>query len=153
MVLEFYTRKRRIESYAWYCAAVDTKKSENLQLTKSPPKFSIYSHHAGESSLPVLAHAMISRLPNQRQHKPDFLVSWPLVTSLQSPKRVMPSHGDTDCGSDGDVEAQRRGEGEGEGGYLSGAESDSGLVDTRQSMNLVVRNLQVGGRTGAPCFV
>lgn len=27
---------------------------------------------------------------------------------------------------------------------MSGAESDSGLVDTRQSINLVVRNLQVG---------
>lgn len=51
----------------------------------------------------------------------------------------MRSHGDTDCGSDG--EADRAG-GE-EGGYMSGAESDSGLVDTRQSMNLVVRNLQV----------
>ncbi|CAN0067936.1 unnamed protein product [Pylaiella littoralis] len=61
----------------------------------------------------------------------------PRQSNVKSPKRVVPSHGDTDCGSDaGDAD------GEG-GGYLSGAESDSGLVDTRQSMNLVVRNLQV----------
>lgn len=56
----------------------------------------------------------------------------------------MPSHGDTDCGSDGDVGQDEGGDADAEGGYLSGAESDSGLVDTRQSMNLVVRNLQVG---------
>ncbi|CAM9754180.1 unnamed protein product [Ectocarpus sp. 12 AP-2014] len=60
----------------------------------------------------------------------------------QASKRAMRSHGDTDCGSDGEVD-RAGGEEEEEGGYMSGAESDSGLVDTRQSMNLVVRNLQV----------
>lgn len=73
---------------------------------------------------------------------------------FQSPKRVTPSHGDTDCGSDGDVgqeQEQEQEEGEAGGGYLSGAESDSGLVDTRQSMNLVVRNLQVWSVWYAPC--
>lgn len=60
----------------------------------------------------------------------------------QAPKRAMRSHGDTDCGSDGEAD-RAEGEEEEEGGYMSGAESDSGLVDTRQSMNLVVRNLQV----------
>lgn len=49
--------------------------------------------------------------------------------------RVHCSQGDTDCGSDGEREER-------DDGYMSGAESDSGLVDTRQSMNLVVRNLQ-----------
>ena len=48
----------------------------------------------------------------------------------------MTCSGDTDCGSDGEDER-------GDAGYMSGAESDSGLVDARQSMNLVVRNLQV----------
>lgn len=62
-----------------------------------------------------------------------------LLDHLQSPKRVARSHGDTDCGSDGGEQDQDQED----GGYLSGAESDSGLVDTRQSMNLVVRNLQV----------
>eukprot|EP00752_Nemacystus_decipiens_P010965 g9745.t2 len=66
----------------------------------------------------------------------------PSQSATQSPKRVMPSHGDTDCGSDGDVGRDQE-EPNADGGYLSGAESDSGLVDTRQSMNLVVRNLQV----------
>lgn len=59
-----------------------------------------------------------------------------------SPKRVTCS-GDTDCGSDGEDER-------GDTGYMSGAESDSGLVDARQSMNLVVRNLQVGLRRPFP---
>lgn len=61
----------------------------------------------------------------------------PLYLSPQSPPRATCSHGDTDCGSDGEAD-------EADGGYLSGAESDSGLVDARQSINLVVRNLQVG---------
>lgn len=56
---------------------------------------------------------------------------------VQSP----PGHSreDTDCGSAGEEEEEE----EEDRGYLSGAESDSGLVDTRQSMNLVMRNLQV----------
>ncbi|CAM9950780.1 unnamed protein product, partial [Hapterophycus canaliculatus] len=68
----------------------------------------------------------------------------PRQNAVQSPKRVACSHGDTDCGSDGepDLDATEAGR-DGDGGYMSGAESDSGLVDTRQSMNLVVRNLQV----------
>ncbi|CAM9859795.1 unnamed protein product [Ascophyllum nodosum] len=46
---------------------------------------------------------------------------------------------DTDCASTADDDHERQQD----DGYLSGAESDSGLVDTRQSMNLVVKNLQV----------
>lgn len=60
---------------------------------------------------------------------------------LQSPAR------DTDCASavdDGVGDAQNGCDMEQrDDGYLSGAESDSGLVDTRQSINLVVKNLQV----------
>lgn len=51
---------------------------------------------------------------------------------LKSP--VDTSRDDSDCGSTRADE---------DSGYLSGAESDSGLVDARQSINLVVKNLQV----------
>lgn len=56
--------------------------------------------------------------------------------------RVVGSHGDTDCGSDNENR-----EGERDDGYMSGAESDSGLVDTRQSINLVMKNLQVDNQS------
>lgn len=56
--------------------------------------------------------------------------------------RVGGSHGDTDCGSDNENR-----EGERDDGYMSGAESDSGLVDARQSINLVMKNLQVDNET------
>ncbi|CAM9282967.1 unnamed protein product, partial [Laminaria digitata] len=60
----------------------------------------------------------------------------PRTITMQGPSpKLAKCSGDTDCDSDGEGER-------GDGGYMSGAESDSGLVDARQSMNLVVRNLQ-----------
>lgn len=67
----------------------------------------------------------------------------------QTPPRAVGSPGDTDCESENDNE--NRGEDEEEvqceDGYMSGAESDSGLVDARQSINLVMKNLQVDNQT------